>query len=202
MRVTRFIAGQLRRPSGIAAPFMAFILDRANRRINERAVQRLTVGPDQDVLEIGFGGGATLGRLLSSTNGRVAGIELSGPMLRRARRRFRRQLEQGRLELREASVSTLPYGDATFDRVVTVNTIYFWPDQEEGLREIARVLRPGGRLVVATVAKEEMDKRSFTAHGFTKFSQEQLCRLLERAGFADVTVERDGPRVFTTGVKA
>lgn len=202
MRVTRFIAGQLRRPSGIAAPFMAFILDRANRRINERAVERLTVGANHDVLEIGFGGGATLARLLSGTNGRVAGVELSGPMLRRARRRFRRQLEQGQLELRDASVGDLPYGDATFDRVVTVNTIYFWPDQEDGLREIARVLRSDGRLVVATVAKEEMDKRSFTAHGFRTFSQEELGRLLETAGFTEVTIEPDGPRVFTTGVKA
>lgn len=199
VNVTTFIAAQLRRPSGVAAPVMAIVLDRANRRINERAVERLAIRRDDEVLEIGFGGGGALARLLSATSGRVAGVELSAPMLRRARRRFRRELEHGRLELREASVAALPFDDATFDRVVTVNTIYFWPDHADGLREIARVLKPGGRVVIATVAKDQMDKRSFTAHGFTKFTEDELRQLLETAGFADVTVERDGPRVFTTG---
>lgn len=201
MSVARFIAGQLRRPSGITAPFMAVILNRANRRISQRAVEQLAVEADDDVLEIGFGGGAALARVLSRTRGRVTGIEISEPMLRRARRRFRREIQDGRLEIRHASVDEIPYGDSGFDRVMTVNTIYFWPDPPTALREIARVLRPGGRLVVATAAREEMDKRSFTEHGFRKFTEEELGRLLETAGFAAVTVERDGPRVLTSGVK-
>lgn len=201
MSIARFIAGQLRRPSGIAAPFMAVILNRANRRIGQRAVERLAVAPDDDVLEIGFGGGGALAQLLRRTQGRVVGIEISEPMLRCARRRFRREIEQGRLEIRHASVEEIPDGDASFDRVLTVNTIYFWPDPLAGLAEIARVLRPGGRLVIATAAREEMDKRAFTEHGFRRFTEDELGRLLETAAFAAVTVERDGPRVFTSGVK-
>jgi hypothetical protein len=64
------------------------------------------------------------------------------------------------------------------------------------------VLKPGGRLVVATAAREEMNKHSFTRHGFRKFTERDLEDLLRAAGFSEVLVERDDPRVFSVGLKA
>jgi ubiquinone/menaquinone biosynthesis C-methylase UbiE len=199
MALAEFLARQLRQPSGMAGRAMAYILNRANRPINERAVERLGVRPTDNVLEIGFGGGVALAKVLGRTQGFVAGIEISDPMIRHVRRRFRREIEAGRVEVRHGDVSDLPYEDARFDRAFTVQTIYFWPDPRAGLREIRRVLKPGGLLLVATAAKEEMDKRSFTDHGFRKFERRDLESLLREAGFADASVERDGPRMFSTG---
>jgi arsenite methyltransferase len=178
---------------------MGHILNRANRRINGSAVDRLALGGTESVLEIGFGGGVALAQILERTDGLVAGIEISDAMIAQGRRRFRRQLEQGRLELRKSGVSEIPYADGRFDRALTAQTIYFWPDPGAGLNEIHRVLKPGGRLVLATASPEEMDKRSFTRHGFRKFDDEELEALLQGAGFSDVVVERDGPRVFSMG---
>lgn len=202
MSLAQSLARQLRQPSGISGRAMAYVLNRANRPINRRAVERLDVRPTDSVLEIGFGGGGALAGILERTEGLIVGIEISDPMIAYVRRRFRREIENGRLELKPGGVSQIPYADRRFDRVLTVQTIYFWPDPTAGLREIHRVLEPGGRLLVATAAKEEMDKRSFTQHGFRKFEDDELNGLLRGAGFTEVTVQRDGVRVFSSGRKA
>jgi arsenite methyltransferase len=193
------LAGQLRRPSGLPGRGMAYVLRRANRRINRGAITRLDLGPEDSVLEIGFGGGGALAGVLRRTRGPVAGIEISDSMLAHAKRRFRRELAKGSLELHRGDVAEIPYEDASFDRVLSVNTIYFWPGAATGLAEIRRVLRPGGRLLLATATNEEMEKRAWTRHGFRIFEDSELEKLLRDAGFEEVAVERDGVRVFSSG---
>jgi arsenite methyltransferase len=174
------LAGQLREPSGLAGRAMGYILNRGNRTINRGAVERLDLTGDESVLEIGFGGGSSLARVRERTDGFVAGIEISDSMLAHGRRRFRRELDSERFELKQAGVSDIPYEDGRFDRVLTVQTIYFWPDPAAGLREIHRVLETDGRLLLATATLEEMQKRSFTRHGFRKFRDAELEDLLWR----------------------
>src|SRR2546426_12818598 len=111
MALAESIARQLRQPSGIPGRAMAYILNRANRPINARAVERLDVRPSDDVLEIGFGGGAALAGILARTEGSVAGIEISDRMIEHCRRRFRSEIEQGRLGLKLGDVSRSPFDD-------------------------------------------------------------------------------------------
>jgi ubiquinone/menaquinone biosynthesis C-methylase UbiE len=113
-------------------------------------VERLRIARGDSVLEIGFGGGVALSLVLERTNGEVAGIEVSDAMLVHARRRFRGELRRERLVLAAASVSSIPFADRRFDRVLSSHTIYFWPEPDKGLQEIRRVLSPGGRMVIAT----------------------------------------------------
>jgi SAM-dependent methyltransferase len=102
------------------------------------------------VLEVGFGHGATIGRLAAAVSGGwVAGVDPSAEMCRMAARRNRRAIEDGRVVLHQASAEALPFAEASFDKVLLVHTVYFWPDLGRPFREIARVLRPGGRVVVA-----------------------------------------------------
>jgi protein-L-isoaspartate O-methyltransferase len=123
------LARQLRQPGGDGwAGTMGYILNRANRPINERAVERLDLDPSDSVLEIGFGGGVATARILARTRDFVAGIEISDAVIEHARRRFRDEIERGRLEVKLGPVVGIPYEDARFDRVLTVRTIYFWPD--------------------------------------------------------------------------
>lgn len=197
--LAKMIAGQLRRPSRPVGPVAGAVLDRGNRRINRTAVELLNLERRHEVLEIGFGGGSALARLLELTDRRVAGLELSQAMLRRASRRFRGALADGRLELRQGDVSALPYPEATFDRVLTVQTIHFWPSPEQGMREVLRVLRPGGRFVLAKATTEEMQKRAFTRYGFHFFSDQELRELFVCAAFCDISVKRCGPSVFGIG---
>jgi SAM-dependent methyltransferase len=198
-RLSRAIASQLGRPSGALGRATAYALRRANRGINDGAVERLGVAAQDRVLEIGFGGGEGLADILRRTDGPVAGIEISETMLRHATRRFRAEIRAGKLDLKLGDVSDTGYEDAAFDRVLSVNTIYFWPDPLAGLGEIRRVLRQGGRVLLATETKEDMQKSALTRHGFRLFHDHELDALLRQAGFAEVAIEREGICVFSSG---
>jgi ubiquinone/menaquinone biosynthesis C-methylase UbiE len=178
------------------------ILNRTNRRINERVVQRLDIHAGDRVLDVGFGGGEGLSCVLERSIDLAAGIEISAPMLRQGRRRFRREIDAGIVELTRGDVTAVPFDDRTFDRVFSVNTIYFWPDRAAGVREILRVLKPGGRLILGTEPIEAMKRRGFTRHGFTLFSEAHLERLLSEAGVVQISVDRVEGWVLAQGHKS
>src|SRR5260221_413651 len=113
----------------------------ANRRIVDTTPPLLDPQPQHQVLEVGFGGGYGLARLTELlTDGMVSGVDFAPDMVRQAERRFHKQIAQGRLQVQLGDVSRLPFPAETFDRVLTINTIYFWPDALQGLSEILRVL--------------------------------------------------------------
>jgi SAM-dependent methyltransferase len=136
------------------------------------------------VLEVGFGGGGLLAMLSRATTGDVVGVDLSEAMVKRARRRFRRE---PRLRLHVGSVDALPFGDGRFDRACSVNNIYFWPDPPAAMRELARVLRPGGRLAVCFEPPEELRKWPGHRFGFRLVDEGEVRRLMEEAGFARIS---------------
>ena len=111
-------------------------------------------------------------------------------MVRLARRRFAAELRAGRLALEEASVEHLPFPDAHFDAACTANCVYFWPDLDAGLRELARVLRPGGALVLAVNAPEVLIDAGFAAQGLNTLSPEDLATRMRGAGFTDARPRR------------
>jgi arsenite methyltransferase len=163
---------------------MARFLNRTTSRHCSVVREELAVGPKERVLEIGFGGAALLALLCQdASEGFVAGIEVSEEMLAAANSRMRERVASGQLALRCASVESLPYGDAEFDKACSVNTTYFWPDLGRALAELARVVRPGGRLVLGFVAPEDIVRVGLDRHGFSHHSPEELNAALAVAGF-------------------
>jgi arsenite methyltransferase len=191
MFLRRLLAHQLARPSGLVGRLlMRRALNKVNARVNRTALDLLSVRPGDRLLDVGFGGGLILSEaLVRLPDGFVAGIEISEPMLKLARRKFRREMLAGRLELKEGSVSSIPYPDDSFDRITAVNTLHFWPDPVGGLSEVLRVLTPGGRVVIVLRPKEYLERIHFTRHGFTAYADHELRELLGHAGFGEVSVE-------------
>ena len=184
-------ARQLGNPTGLAGRAVGFLLNRAALETKERALKLLDLDPGHRVLEIGFGGGGTLEALHELVpTGLAAGIEISDTMVQAARVRFRRAIAAGRIEVSSASVARIPVDDASFDRALAITTVYFWEDPLRGLEEIARVLMPGGMLVLGIGDKRTMQRMPWVQHGFRTFEPRELEDLLRAAGFHDIRCQQ------------
>jgi SAM-dependent methyltransferase len=101
------------------------------------------------LLDVGCGGGATINKLAAlASDGKVYGIDYSVASVATARNVNARWIEAGRVAIQQGVVSHLPFPDGKVDIVSAIETHYYWPDLVADLREILRVLKPGGRLVV------------------------------------------------------
>ncbi len=185
-RLRAALSRQLSHPSGAGGKVVARLMNRGNRDLNDRAIARLDVRPGERVLDLGFGGGLTFPALWER-GATVVGIDRSVDMVAGARARFAAEVATGRLELHAGDVGRLPLADASVDRVLTVNTVYFWADLVTALREIHRVLAPGGRLVVAI--RDMVVMRGLDPAVFTLRKPDELAAALRDAGFAEAAVE-------------
>jgi len=127
MGLMQTISRQLSEPSGLGGRIIARLMNRGNASLNARAIEHLSLTPEASVLEIGFGGGATLPLLLGQAD-RVAGCDRASDMVAAATSRHPEDIASGRLRVDAGDVHALPYADGEFDRILTVNTVYFWPD--------------------------------------------------------------------------
>lgn len=124
---------------------------RGNRETEAEAIQELAPGPGEALLCIGFGPGVGIELLLPRLgDGWVAGVDPSRAMMRAATRRNRAAVRDGRVRLERTTADRLPWGAATFDGAVAVNTMQLLDPLEASVAEIARVLRGGARLVTLT----------------------------------------------------
>jgi arsenite methyltransferase len=182
------VAGQLGRPHGFLGPLVARALNRGNARAIHAAVDAADVPPGGVAADIGFGGGLGLQLLLDRVgdNGVVHGIEVSDDMLNRARSRFVRDVQAGRLRLANGSLTALPLDDASIDAVITLNTVYFVDELDAACVELARVIRPGGRAVVGIGDPEVMERAPVTPYGFTLRPVTEIVAALAKSG---LTVE-------------
>jgi ubiquinone/menaquinone biosynthesis C-methylase UbiE len=171
------------RPQGILGRVGGVIMARMNRDAAAQVIGMLDVRPGDHVLEVGFGPGVGVELLAQRIHdGAVAGVDPSPDMFRQATARNAQAIKSGKVDLRHAGAESLPFPDAAFDKVLSINSMQAWPSADAGLRELLRVLKRGGR----------------TALAFTVNAGQQRTGVAETvlaAGFADVRTE-DGQKLF------
>jgi ubiquinone/menaquinone biosynthesis C-methylase UbiE len=146
---------------------------RMNRTCAAWVIDLLQVRPADKVLEVGFGPGVGIQMLANSASaGYVAGVDPSKEMVAQATTRNKEPIESGRVDLRHGSVTSLPFADNTFDKALAVNSMQVWPDAEAGLREVRRVIKPGGEVALGFTPNSGQPNtglaEAFTAAGFAK----------------------------------
>ena len=191
MCLSCFLRSQFGSPSGLfGSLFVAPFLNATNMAFIRTSVELLGLKPDDRVLDIGFGGGYSLLALAERIpNGQVVGVDHSRDMVNAAASLIRARKLHARIRVRWGNVVKLPFAARTFDKVFTVNTIYYWPDLSLGLREITRVLKPGGRLMVGFRSPASLRLVTLAWDNFKRYEPQEVAAAMRNVGFRLLRVE-------------
>lgn len=146
--IARVRSRQSGHPSGLLGRIFGRAMVKSTADANDRALDLLDLTEPCTVLEVGFGQGRTAKVLLDASH-RVLGVDPSQTMVNQATRRNRTACRDGRATLRHSDGIIIPFAPQSADVAFSVHTVYFMPDPDATFSDIARVLRPGGTLVVA-----------------------------------------------------
>ena len=142
------------------------------------------------MLDIGCGGGATLQRLLKrSKDAQVYGIDISEESVAKAMKVNADVLDE-QVFVTQGSAEKLPYEDGMFDLVTAVETVYFWPNLPDCLKEVYRVLKQGGKFAIMVEVVDGDSMWTNVVEGMTAYSPEELKKLLDDAGFTQTEIHR------------
>lgn len=179
------LAAQLSHPEGEDGIRTGREMHISNGEMTRRAIDLLQCRDEEHILEIGQGSGAHVPYLLAKGTGLFyEGIDISETMTVLAAELNAAEVQAGRVRFVQGEGLVLPWPDNTFDRVLTVNTLYFWTDPQAQLAGIRRVLKPGGSFLLAFRSRNFMEKLPFTGFGeFRLYSMEDGIELLENSGF-------------------
>jgi SAM-dependent methyltransferase len=197
------IAEQLRKPHGEYAIQVGKNMNEGNRYINQFTIEALAPEANDTILEVGMGNGFFVKDILSILPSiRYVGCDFSDIMVQEAAESNKEFVEHDRASFFVASADNLPVKDEMFDKVFTINTIYFWENQRRVLDELRRVLKPNGQLLISIRPKAVMQTYPFVKYGFNMFDKEDLVKLLTDNNF-DVTsiIEKKEPDQEISGEK-
>ena len=165
-------------------------MNQSHESMAQWGVSHFKVCPDSKILDIGCGGGRNIQRFAEqiSENGRVVGIDYSEVSVEKSTKLNQEFIDQGIVNVLQGSVSEMPFYDETFDIVTGFETIYFWPDFLNDLKEVNRVLKKGGLVFFCNEAvyrEGEMEKYDDLVEllDMKIYSEEVLKESLEKTGF-------------------
>jgi SAM-dependent methyltransferase len=189
------VIGRVRsRQSGLPSGLLGRIFGRAMVRdtadANDRALAMLALDRPSTVLEVGFGQGRTAAVLLAHGH-QVLGVDASPTMVHQATLRNRAACRDGRATLRHGDGILIPFPDNSADIAFTVHTIYFMAEPATTLADVARVLRPGGTLIIACRTSDTPIPTWMDPDIYRIPTTAQLTAMLGDAGYE--TVDHDTP---------
>ena len=182
---------QAKRPTGFFGKILARGMAWGHRSFYENTARFLDLKEDDRYLEIGFGSGFFIEKYASHVS-RIAGLDYSEDMVKLASSVNEDLVKLGKAEFKLGNVSNLPWGDNEFSVVVGIETFFFWSDPEKALKEIFRVLVPGGRLVLEMAYNKDDGRdhrKQVQKHNLRLYSGEEMKELLLDSGFCDIHIK-------------
>jgi SAM-dependent methyltransferase len=207
------IAAQLRNPNGEEGIKTAIRMSENNAFMITSCIDSLDLKANEKVLEMGPGGGLHLPYLFQKENAvQYYGVDISETMIEMAAENNPSLIETGSVKLQLVTnndgFAKLAFEDNFFDKIFTVNTLYFWDNALEQAKEIYRVLSPEGQIAICFATADFMEQLPFTKYDFRLYTLEQAIDLFEKAGFSNIktaqqkewienTVNGNIERIFT-----
>lgn len=190
--VTRL--GNPAKPTGEAGAEMLLRMNESHFAVTGWALGFWKLKESDTVLDVGCGGGATLKRLSERiTSGRLFGVDYSPVSVELSKKTNAADISSGKMTIAEGSVSALPFPENSFDKIVTVESFYFWEDPPGDLKEVLRVLKPGGDFLLAAdiYGKDGLSERALENIRQYKMRNPSLAEfhaLFEGAGFSEISI--------------
>lgn len=187
--------GNPSKPQGIAGASMLARMNETHAGVTEWGLSHFDWRGDEKVLDIGCGGGATLRRMSAhiGSAGHLTGLDYSEVSVEESKAFNAEDMAAGKMDVLVGSVETLPFADSAFDKITTVESFYFWPDPAANLREVLRVLKPGGTFLLIADIYDHAGLSAQTRENIAKYEMfnptlVEYQQLLTQAGFTAVAV--------------
>ena len=187
---------QCSKPSGWQGRFTLWRMNASHSKLTDWGLSHVSIQKDHTILDVGCGGGRTVAKLAAiATEGKVYGVDYSEESVAATKRTNAQWIDLGRVEVRHGSVSQLPFPNDMFDLVTAVETHFWWPDLPGDMREVFRVTKPGGAVIlIAEVYKgantlvSRLVEKAGPRTGLLLLSVEEHRQLLADAGFSGIEV--------------
>jgi len=190
------IASQLKHPSGEKGIEMGNMMNETNINMTKHSIENLNISNENRILELGHGNAGHVEFLFEQAkNLKYYGLEMSELMFQEARQINRNFVSQKQAFFSLYDGNAVPFEDGLFDKIFTVNTIYFWQKPEELLSEIYRVLKPNGNFCLTFAEEDFMKKLPFTQFEFELYSTEKAQELIKKTPFKIVYTETQTEKV-------
>ncbi len=193
-----YVGRQVKRPDRFAGRLIAWLMNTSHSPLTDWGLEHVEIDAGATALDVGCGGGRTIEKLAAMA-AKVYGIDYATGSVAASRAHNKKLIAEGRVFVERASVSRLPFEDGKFDVVTAIETQYYWPDLEGDMREILRVLKADGRLMV--VAESYKGGRGdfvlgplMKLVGSSRMGVEDQRALFRAAGFADVEIFEERKR--------
>jgi ubiquinone/menaquinone biosynthesis C-methylase UbiE len=187
---------QCQKPAGWLGRLLVWNMNSRHSKVTDWGLSHVSIERRDTILDVGCGGGKTVSKLAAiASEGKVYGLDYSDVSVAMARKLNKDWIDKQRVEIREGSVSTLPFKTEMFDLVTAVETHFWWPDIPAGVREIRRVLKADGKLVViaevykgASTRTAKLVEQYAPKTGLKLLSVDEHRGLLVDAGYVEIQI--------------
>ncbi|MCR4925778.1 MAG: methyltransferase domain-containing protein [Clostridiales bacterium] len=186
--------GNPAKPQGEAGKEMLIRMNDSHFEVTGWALSFFNFKDYDTILDIGCGGGLTLNRISKKVpNGKIYGVDYSDISVSTSKETNAEDISSGKAEILKASVENLPFENDFFEKIITVESFYFWPEPIENLREVRRILKPDGQFLLVADIYNRDDLPQHAKENIAKYklrnpSIEEFHSMFEKAGFSEISI--------------
>ena len=191
--LSKYLFNNARKPKGLVGMcFLEFANRYGHKDLAEWALPFMDIKNGDSILDIGCGGGGNISRILKKfSNSLVKGIDYSQTSVVLSKMHNFKEIRKGRCQILKGDVKCLPYDADSFSIVTAFETVYYWSEIEKSFKEVLRVLKHDGRLIIVNGADAEggwvWDNYIEKMHTYTALELEMQ---LLASGFKNVSIIR------------
>ena len=205
MNFNTYFSKQAKEPFGwFGKIIMSKVFDYGNTFLNTFMLEVLALKENDHILEIGFGTGKLIFNMAKLINGGlIEGIDISNTMLVMAKKKNKKHIDTGKVIINQGDFENFTYNDNSFDKICSSNTIYFWQNPDNYIKKIQRILKPGGKVVLAFEDKEQLEKRTLDSEIFKFYGLDEIVNLFKINGLdkdINIFTREKGPQKFHCAV--